>query len=311
MAGAVQTLFHPRQLDRDGWQDRFRDGAKTHRPVLRASMCMEGGGEIVLNATLALLYLGDDNDVKADFAPLSAGLHQLQRALAADAATTRLSGARAIAHLLTERLKIDLQVPGDRDGAGALGTGTGDMHSFAPAFGSEEDSDVCFEVEGRALPAHRVLLKMSLGTDVFAVMLSHDTADARTGRVSVMGVSFEVFSLVIKFLYTGKADVPPPLLPNVFRAARRWMVTKLMALCATRLGAQLSTDRWDGVWEVIELVAEEPSGFAPELLQLLAARFMLQHVEALVEQPCFVKRRVEIAQMLVEHAYPLLAKSAG
>ena len=96
----------------------------------------------------------------------------------------------------------------------------------APRTTKRDRSSVGRKVEGRTLHAHQVLLKWSLGTDVFAAMLSHDTADSLTGRVKVEDVSFEVFSLVVRFLYTGKAEVPSELLPAVLRAARRFLATK-------------------------------------------------------------------------------------
>jgi hypothetical protein len=94
------------------------------------------------------------------------------------------------------------------------------------------------------------------------------------------------------------------------------MVGKLVALCAAQLSArclravppggdeQGAADRWEGRWGMLELVAEDPGGDAAERLQLAASRFMLRHVEALVEQARFLDNRAEIAEQLLEHAYP-------
>jgi hypothetical protein len=320
LSGAVQALFRARPSDE--LRRHARTAAKKHHEILRASLRLEhppGLLESARNATLTLLYLGNDDAVKTGFAAAGAGLRQLRRALAADTPATRLSGARAIAHLL-ERMEVSLQPPpAAAGGAGADSSGTA-IHSFAAVFDSEENSDFCFEVEGHTLHAHRVLLENTLGTDVFAAMLSHDTADSLTGRVKVRDVSFEVFSLVVRFLYTGKAEVPSELLPAVFRAARRWMVGKLVALCAAQLsarclravppggGEQDAADRWEGMWkgmwEMLDLVAEDPGGDATECLELAASRFMLRHVEALVEQDRFLDNRAQIAEQLLEHAYP-------
>jgi hypothetical protein len=327
VSGAVQALF--RANSAGGLVRHVRTTAEGHQDMrmLRAAMRVEhspGLLESAQNATLALLYLGDDDAVKAGFAPGGVGLRQLRGVLAADTPATRLSGARAVAHLL-ERMKLTPQLLS----AGASSEGAegaeGAIHSFAAVFDSEEDSDLCFEVEGRTLHAHRVLLKRSLGTDIFAAMLSHGTSESCSGRVKVGDVSFEVFSLVVQFLYTGKADVPPKLLLAVFRAARRWMVDKLLDLCAAQLSARcvawVSEDEgdgeqgaaggrweWEGVWELLELVSEVPSGDAAECLQLAASRCMLRHVEALVEQERFVQERVELADLLLGHAYPQLLR---
>ena len=268
-------------------------------------------------SALALLYLIEDGDAaRADFGPGSAPLRQLQLALADDDADVRLSSARAVTHLLTKRLAVDFEQLNDAPGAasegGAAAGGAGAagavMHSFADAFGSEQDSDVCFEVEGRSLHAHRILLRSSLGTDVFGAMLRHDTADSRTGRVPVAGVGYEAFAALIKYLYTGELEAQETaLLLEVFRAARRWLVGPLAALCAARLAARLSAERWQGVWELLELQAEgEGGGEAAEALQAAVGRFLLRHVEALVAQPVYVERRAELAALLLEHALPPL-----
>ena len=185
------------------------------------------------------------------------------------------------------------------------------VHDFTPLLNNEEESDVCFEVQGRTLHAHRVLLRSSLSTDVFAAMLRHDTADSRTGRVPIVGVSFEAFSLLMRFLYTGALEeLAQSLLLQVFRAAQRWLVAPLAAKCAAQLVARLTTA--ETLWEVLELLAEsEGSGEATETLQAAAGRFMLWHVEALVAQPQFVERRAELAALLLKHAYPAMLARQG
>jgi len=292
---------------RDTTRRTLTKAVAEHAPLLRASLRHCAAPACALPFALALLYCGEgEEDAAADFGAGSAGLRQLQLALADDDADVRLSGARAVAHLLAVRLAVDFEALPAPGGGGGAAAGT--IHSFAPLFDSEEDSDVCFEVEGRSLPAHRILLKSSLGTDVFGAMLRHDTADSRTGRVPIAGVGYEAFAALIKFLYTGEFEAQETaLLLEVFRAARRWLVGPLAALCAARLAARLSAERWEGVWELLELLAEgEGGGEAAEALQAAVGRFMLRHVEALVAQPVYVERRAELAALLLEHALPPL-----
>ena len=168
-----------------------------------------------------------------------------------------------------------------------------------------------FEIEGRTLHAHQMLLKHSRCTDVFGAMLRHDTS-----HVPIKDVSFETFSLLIKYLYTGtlhRQETAARLL-ELFRAARRWLVKPLAELCATRLVAPLnsldvfppaSPTQWEQLWELLQLLAEDEGGnAAAKTLQDAAGNFMLRRIEALVEQPRFVERRAELAALLLECTYP-------
>jgi hypothetical protein len=259
---------------------------------------------------LALVYSGSNQSAKANFTVGSAGLRQLQFMLADEERDVRLAGAHAVNHLLVKQLRVNLEQPAP-PGAGAS---SGNVHDFSALFGMEEDSDVCFEIDGSTLYAHRVVLKGSMCTDYFRHSLSHNTADSL--RVPVMVDDnvrgFEVFRLLIKYLYTGALEeVEPQMLLDLFRAARFKMVGPLAALCAKRLAAGLTVERWEGLKEVLDLldwhaglaVPEAAVQQAADALGAAVGRFMLQNLVALVVHELFEERRVVLAARLLGNDY--------
>eukprot|EP00937_MAST-01D_sp_MAST-1D-sp2_P007823 g7823.t1 len=261
-------------------------------------------------AATALLY-SDDASVDGEFKAGGKALKQIELSIASDDPAARVHCATAVAYIMEGmRFKIRPCEAFGSDGSGGGGSVL-PLHSFASWFGSEKHSDVTFEVGGRQLHAHAIVLSASLNTDVFDAMLGHGTADAVTRVVPVADVRYEIFEHVLRFLYTGEAGIsaiPDADLPDVFRAARRWMVARLQRAAAARLVSALSTDHWQGVWELLALVAEDADGEAPlpQEMQAHAARFLLDHIREAVHQPIFVAQRGQLAQLLVRETLPNL-----
>jgi hypothetical protein len=118
-AGAAQVFFEPfaasltgaaGRVVRDATRRTLTEAVAEHAPLLRASLRHCAAPACALPFALALLYCGEgEEDAAADFGAGSAGLRQLQLALADDDADVRLSGARAVAHLLAVRLAVDFE----------------------------------------------------------------------------------------------------------------------------------------------------------------------------------------------------------
>lgn len=291
-----------------------------HAALLTHIHSLGGSQPGARRAATALLYSGDLS-LACEFKAGGKGLEQIELAIASDDWAARAHGATAVSYIMTGTSMLKLRPPpkafgsGGIDGGAAAASPAGaeTLHSFASWFGSEKHSDVTFEVGGRRLPAHAIVLSASESTDVFDAMLDHGTADAITRVVPVADVRFEVFQHVLRFLYTGEAGgaaIPDADLPDVFRAARRWMVVRLQHAVVARLVGALSVARWQGVWEVLALVAEDADGEAqlPQEMQAHAARFLLDNVREAVRQPTFVAQREQLAQLLVRETLPKVAE---
>ena len=114
-------------------------------------------------------------------------------------------------------------------GGGGGGGGAARLHDFADYFDDQETADLTFEVEGRHLHAHRIVLLCSRGSDVFRAMLRAPMREASSaGRpIAVEGIRHDVFRLLVGYLYTGVATVPPELAADLALACEQYMVYPL------------------------------------------------------------------------------------
>ena len=117
-------------------------------------------------------------------------------------------------------------------------------------------------------------------------------------QVEVVDVSYDVFKLLLGYLYTGDADVPAELAAPLVLLAERYMVYPLQLECVRTLIANLTSPR--ALWETLDIAsslhlpppADAPEGAAPpadELLGAAVAYFCSSHreVAALVGAPEF------------------------
>ncbi|CAM9993033.1 unnamed protein product, partial [Heterosigma akashiwo] len=82
---------------------------------------------------------------------------------------------------------------------------------------SEEFADVKFIVEGRAIYGHKVIL--SLLSERFRAMFSDGFIESSKKEVTIHDYSYEVFSMMIAYLYTGEVpelDLGPSSPPGGF-----------------------------------------------------------------------------------------------
>ena len=104
-------------------------------------------------------------------------------------------------------------------------------------------------------------------------MLRHpmrETADKATA-ISVEGISYDVFRLLVAYLYTGEAQVPPHLASALLLACERYICYPLQLECALVMVQSLSADT---LWEMLSVGAalqlpppteEQQGGAAPDL----------------------------------------------
>jgi speckle-type POZ protein len=110
-----------------------------------------------------------------------------------------------------------------------------------------EEIDVTFEVEGKCIPAHKLIL--AARSSVFKAELFGHMEEADMDYIRIEDMKFEVFKALIHFIYTDKlrndlhAGMPwTELLQDLFVAADRYALHKLKALCEQRLAENLCID---------------------------------------------------------------------
>ncbi|KAG2485812.1 hypothetical protein HYH03_015522 [Edaphochlamys debaryana] len=137
--------------------------------------------------------------------------------------------------------------------------------------------DVTIVVGDCRFPAHRLIL--SARSDYFRHRLTLDTfADGAAAELSLPDADPDAFELLLRYIYTGAADIPPALAPAVAVLADRLL---LPLLCADAQAAVLSAVTAESVAESL-LWAERLGGGFSGLLSSLKAWF-LEHFEEVHE----------------------------
>ena len=113
-------------------------------------------------------------------------------------------------------------------------------------------------------------------------MLRHPMREATSSAaIQVEGISYDVFRLLVSYLYTGEVDVPPHLAAPLLLAAERYMVYPLQLECAHTLVQQALNN--DNLWEMLSVAAslslpappEQPPEPSPsEVLRDAAVQFL-------------------------------------
>jgi len=84
-------------------------------------------------------------------------------------------------------------------------------------------------------------------------MLRHPMREATTSAaIKVEGISYEVFRLLVTYLYSGEVHVPTQLASALLLACERYMVYPLQLECAAVLVRTLHVDN---LWEILEVAA--------------------------------------------------------
>ncbi|KAG2492716.1 hypothetical protein HYH03_009129 [Edaphochlamys debaryana] len=161
---------------------------------------------------------------------------------------------------------------------------------------AEGSSDVTIVVGDRRFHAHRLIL--SARADYFSSRLSPDKfADGSAAELSLPDADADAFELLLRYIYTGAADIPPVLAPAVAVLADRLL---LPLLCADAQAAVLAGVVAESVAESM-LWAERLEEAFSGLLSSLKAWY-LEHFEEVHEAaPASLERlSAESPRLMVE-----------
>ncbi|KAG2500446.1 hypothetical protein HYH03_002014 [Edaphochlamys debaryana] len=136
-------------------------------------------------------------------------------------------------------------------------------------------ADLTLVVAGRRFPAHRAILIARC--DYFKQRLTGDFADGAATELSLPDADPAAFELLLRFVYTGRADIPPALAPAVAELADRLLLPEL---CAEAQAAVLGGVTPEGVVGLM-LWAEARGEAFEGLLGDLKAWYLQHQVEVL------------------------------
>mmetsp|Transcript_1217 Transcript_1217/g.3348 ORF Transcript_1217/g.3348 Transcript_1217/m.3348 type:complete len:277 (-) Transcript_1217:62-892(-) len=148
-------------------------------------------------------------------------------------------------------------------------------------------SDVTFLVEGRPFYAHRVALSAS--SSAFSSMFKSGfrESDGRSGAITIPNISYEIFELMMRCVYTGRATIADEHAPALLKAADQYLLEGLKLQCERELAEKLSMSCLFDMYQLSIL-------YNAPLLQRRVALFSLRHFDALEQrlQSCATATKV-------------------
>ncbi|XP_077544716.1 speckle-type POZ protein-like [Haemaphysalis longicornis] len=167
---------------------------------------------------------------------------------------------------------------------------------------SRQSCDVVLKVEGREIRAHKLVL--AARSPVFAAMFEHKMKESKLGRVEITDCDFEVFNEVVEFIYTGRAPKLNDMAEQVLRAADKYDLGRLKAMCEDALSSKLSVET------AAELLVLADTHNADQL-KANALLFIKAHGASVVETDGWKKMASEDAHLVTEAFCALVAENAA
>ncbi|KAI9106366.1 hypothetical protein K1719_021894 [Acacia pycnantha] len=109
-------------------------------------------------------------------------------------------------------------------------------------------SDITFLVEGKRFYAHRSCLVAS--SDVFQAMFEGDYRESEAKDIPIPNIKWDVFELMMRFIYTGNVDVNSDIVQDLLRAADQYLLEGLKRLCENEIAQDVSVENVSDMYEL-------------------------------------------------------------
>uniref|UniRef100_K3WG88 FYVE-type domain-containing protein n=1 Tax=Globisporangium ultimum (strain ATCC 200006 / CBS 805.95 / DAOM BR144) TaxID=431595 RepID=K3WG88_GLOUD len=238
-------------------------------------------GELRGNILLTFVHMMDSNEVPN---LLSEGLFSvLYHMLQSSDEFHRCAAAHAIKHLVPQGYDPDLTIN--------VPPYLVDDHE--ELFLNSSLSDLQFLVKGHIAPinAHKVVLFFR--NSYFKNMVRFGSATSQTAMIEVNNCSYEVFSILLRFLYTGKVDITPDIAVELLQAASFYCVLELQKRAEEFLSHEI---RVDNVVNLLS-VSEECNA---EDLKKNCIPYLMRHIHEVVRLPSFTEHRVQASEEVLK-----------
>ncbi|RDY01205.1 Arm repeat protein with ABF2, partial [Mucuna pruriens] len=137
-------------------------------------------------------------------------------------------------------------------------------------------SDVTFLVEGKRFYAHRICLLAS--SDAFRAMFDGGYREKEARDIEIPNIRWEVFELMMRFIYTGSVDVTLDIAQDLLRAADQYLLEGLKRLCEYTIAQDISLENVSSMYELSE-------AFNAISLRHTCILFILEHFDKLSGKP--------------------------
>ncbi|XP_034689837.1 ARM REPEAT PROTEIN INTERACTING WITH ABF2-like isoform X2 [Vitis riparia] len=137
-------------------------------------------------------------------------------------------------------------------------------------------SDVTFLVEGKRFYAHRICLLAS--SDAFRAMFDGGYREKDAQDIEIPNIRWDVFELMMRYIYTGSVDVNLDIAQDLLRAADQYLLEGLKRLCEYAIAQDISVEN-------VSLMYELSEAFNAMTLRHTCILYILEHFEKLTVKP--------------------------
>ncbi|KAF9673910.1 hypothetical protein SADUNF_Sadunf10G0073000 [Salix dunnii] len=220
---------------------------------------------------LALAHLCSPDDQRAIFINNCgiAGLDLLIGLLGSSSPKQQLDGAIALYRLANKAMALS---PVDA----APPSPTPQVYLGEQYVNNATLSDVTFLVEGRRFYAHRICLLAS--SDAFRAMFDGGYREKDARDIEIPNIRWEVFELMMRFIYTGSVDVTLGISQDLLRAADQYLLEGLKRLCEYTIAQDITLENIANMYELSE-------AFHAISLRHRCILFILEQFDKLSDKP--------------------------
>ncbi|KAJ4877746.1 hypothetical protein Rs2_42764 [Raphanus sativus] len=145
-------------------------------------------------------------------------------------------------------------------------------------------SDVTFLIDGKEFYAHKICLVAS--SDIFRAMFDGLYKERNAQNVEIPNISWEVFELMMRFIYTGRISITKHLAQHLLVAADQYLIEGLKRLCENTIAQDICVDN-------IPIMYDLADTFNASALRRACTLFVLEHYTKLSSEilfPMFIKK---------------------
>ncbi|KAF2325177.1 hypothetical protein GH714_024869 [Hevea brasiliensis] len=137
-------------------------------------------------------------------------------------------------------------------------------------------ADVTFLVEGKRFYAHRICLLAS--SDAFRAMFDGGYRERDAKDVEIPNIRWDVFELMMRFIYTGSVDVDIEIAQDLLKAADQYLLEGLKRLCECTIAQDISVEN-------VSLMYELSEGFNARSLMEACILFIFEQFDKMSSKP--------------------------
>ncbi|KAL1351496.1 hypothetical protein HN51_015417 [Arachis hypogaea] len=162
-------------------------------------------------------------------------------------------------------------------------------------------SDVTFLVEGKRFYAHRVCLVKS---DIFRAMFDGGYREREAKDIEIPNIKWDVFELMMRYIYTGTADVSLDIAQDLLKAADQYLLEGLKRLCENTISQDITAEN-------VALMYQMSDTFNATSLKHACIMFVLDQFDKLSSKPWYGYLVCSIVPDIRKFFSTLLGKSSS